>query len=122
MARILVVDDSAVSQLILTHILLEAEHEVIPAANGREAHALLAAQDADLLISDIYMPEMDGIELLTQLRSEERFSRLPVILLTGSADDERLLQQQFDVNEPMLKKPVSSWELLALAEQLLESS
>jgi two-component system response regulator FlrC len=80
-AKILVVDDEHPIRTLVTAILTGAGHEVSTAANGEEALARLAETSVDLLITDIYMPVMDGIELLTQCC--ERYPHLPALALSG---------------------------------------
>ena len=79
--RVLVVDDDALLREVLTDILRDAGLEVETASTGREAIAKLDGGGADVVLSDVAMPEMDGIELLRLVR--ERDPDLPVVLMTG---------------------------------------
>ena len=88
MARILVADDEAGLREFLTDALELDEHTVVAAKDGKEAAKLLDERGFDLVLTDLKMPGMDGMELLRRLReSGERAAPMPVIFLT-SKDDE----------------------------------
>ena len=70
MARILVVDDDRSVRAAITKILSKNGHEVVEAADGKSALALYRAAPADLVIMDVYMPEMDGIDTTVRLKQE----------------------------------------------------
>ncbi|MBL8165009.1 MAG: response regulator [Anaerolineae bacterium] len=88
MTRILVVEDYPVTQRMLALALRNHGYDVLIAGNGREALRLLDDQTADLALIDIAMPEMDGIDLLRHLRTDNRFVGLPVIMVSASGQDE----------------------------------
>ncbi|MBS1161938.1 MAG: DNA-binding response regulator [Proteobacteria bacterium] len=79
--QILVVDDEPKMRRVLEIMLQKMGHKVFGAGNGREALEVFAAQAIDLVITDLRMPEMDGIELLAQLRAQE--SDVPVMVITA---------------------------------------
>ena len=81
MFRILVVDDNTEFRRGLAKALRQHDYEVAEAADGREAMALLRKDQPDLIITDINMPEMDGIEILNELRVTE--TSVPVIAISG---------------------------------------
>lgn len=81
MAVILVVDDEDILRKNIARYLKGLGHEVTTASNGRDALAMVDATTVDLLITDINMPEMDGMEVLAALRA--RGSRFPVIAMSG---------------------------------------
>jgi DNA-binding NtrC family response regulator len=85
-SRILVVDDDPASRDLLRRVLAGVGHEVAQAANGREALEELARHPTDLVISDIRMPDLDGVQLLEKLR--ELAPEVPVILVTAFGDVE----------------------------------
>jgi CheY-like chemotaxis protein len=120
MATILVVDDSSVNRLVCSHILQQADHQVLMAANGLEAWLTLQQHPVDLLVSDIAMPEVDGFTLLRRIRANSQMSKLPVILLTGIGEPEEQIAQLADNAGGILSKPVSSWELTDRVNALLE--
>lgn len=86
-AKILVVDDSVVDRMIISNML--SDFEVITASDGVEALRKIDEDpDIDLVILDLYMPEMDGFELLDRLRSNEKYSKMRVVILTNADEIE----------------------------------
>jgi CheY-like chemotaxis protein len=84
MAIILVVDDEQPVVDLLTDMLEDEGHTVVPAFNGRVALELVAHQQPDLVISDVMMPFVDGIQLCRRLREEHDAQRLPIILMSAA--------------------------------------
>jgi len=85
-ATVLIVEDDEDSAQPLAIALRKAGYSVLSVPNGREALALLILDGVDLLVTDLRMPEMDGVTLLTVLRSYLRFHSLPVIVFSAYAD------------------------------------
>lgn len=81
-AHILVVDDSATVREQVRRILVKAGYRVSTAQNGREAWNLLRTRSYDLLLSDVDMPQMNGIELVTKVRSDAVLERMHIVLLS----------------------------------------
>lgn len=82
--RVLVVDDTITSRILIKNILETAGgYDVTTAVDGSEAFALLQSENFDALVSDIQMPKMDGFDLTSYVRKDERLAKLPVILVTG---------------------------------------
>jgi two-component system chemotaxis sensor kinase CheA len=81
--RLLVVDDSVTTRTLEKSILEAAGYEVTAAADGEAAWQLLHEQGADLLVSDVEMPRMDGFALTAAVRASKRFRGLPVVLVTA---------------------------------------
>ncbi|MEO6923265.1 MAG: response regulator, partial [Bryocella sp.] len=88
---VLVVDDSATVRQMLRRTLLRARYRVVTAEQGAEAWNLLQLQVFDLLVSDVDMPEMNGIELVEHVRGNARLAHMPIILLSykGREEDRR---------------------------------
>lgn len=83
--KVLVVDDEPLLVKSLRRLLVREGHEVLTAGDGQQALELLAAEQVDVVLSDVRMPVMDGVTLVRQLR-ERRERPPPVVLLTGYAD------------------------------------
>jgi PAS domain S-box-containing protein len=83
MPRILIVDDRAASREYLVALLARRKYQVTEAGDGAEALCLLKSEPADLIITDVEMPNMDGYELVRALRSQTDLSHVPVIFLSG---------------------------------------
>jgi two-component system chemotaxis sensor kinase CheA len=106
--RILVVEDTQFFRHLVASYLQSAGHQVVTAANGRDGLAALAGGEFDLLVSDIEMPEMDGLALAREVRGNARFDALPLLALTSldSAEDRaRILAGGFDAHEVKLDRP-----------------
>jgi CheY-like chemotaxis protein len=85
--RVLVAEDNTVNQMVVDDLLRSAGADVVMVENGRLAvEALLNSADAfDLVLMDLQMPEMDGVEATRRIRQEERFAKLPIVALTAHA-------------------------------------
>lgn len=81
MAHILLAEDEALVAFLIEDVLKDAGHEILVAANGREALEVAGGDRVDLLVTDLRMPEMDGFELISALRSKR--PGLPVVVMTG---------------------------------------
>ena len=102
--RVLVVDDAKYIRELISLILRNEGYEVIKAANGKEALNKLNGKNIDILITDLNMPEMNGIELAGRLRNMPDFKSIPVIMVT-SENHESIRKKAKDagVNEWILK-------------------
>ncbi len=119
MATILVVDDNAVSQRLLAHTLRKYNHTVLTVSSAAAALGELNTQSFDLVITDLAMPEMDGIALLKTIHAETRWLNLPVIMLTASGEDHDRLVAREAGAAGFLTKPTSSNELVETVNQCL---
>ena len=119
MARILIADDSA-GHLALVDMILSANgHEVLRAGNGKEALELLRDTTPDLLILDVDMPYLNGLEIVSRARRVKRLARVPIILLT--AQDPEVVRRHESAADVdlILSKPLSGKGLGELVEELL---
>src|SRR4051794_22755280 len=85
MAHILVIDDDEDVRDIIVKGLTREGHQILSAANGRAAAPVLDSGQLDLVITDIVMPERDGIEIIMSLQEKGRV--IPVVAITGAADN-----------------------------------
>jgi adenylate cyclase len=81
--RVLIVDDDRINRMLLTRGVEQAGHEADTAENGRDALDLLRDGQYDLVLLDIVMPELDGVSVLEQLKSDLRFQHIPVIMISA---------------------------------------
>ena len=116
--RILIADDDNTLRSLVTEIFTDAGYEVSAHENGRLAWEHLQAEGSDLAVLDINMPEMDGIELLGRIRSDERFKDMPVLLLTIRAFTEDQVQGYERGADDYLTKPFSNDVLVARVKVL----
>ena len=113
MRRILLVDDSAIAREPLARLLAYEGYDVLAASNGLEALEALRDHPIDLLLLDVMMPRMNGIQLLESLRQQERYKNLTVIAVTGSMDGFHLSRlRELGVTEIVIKARFKIDELL----------
>jgi two-component system chemotaxis response regulator CheY len=92
---VLIVDDSAAIRKILHRVLVQAEvplGKVHEASDGNEALEKLKTEKVGLILSDINMPNMDGIEFLTRIKSDEVHKRVPVLMVTTEGSQAKVMQ------------------------------
>ncbi|MGL5804722.1 MAG: response regulator [Xenococcaceae cyanobacterium] len=87
MKKILVIDDDVLLRKILIMFLTAHEYKVITAENGALGWQLIQQENPDLIICDLMMPELDGIEILTKLRRNSDVSNIPFIVISGNKDE-----------------------------------
>ncbi|WP_433362908.1 SpoIIE family protein phosphatase [Actinoplanes sp. CA-142083] len=112
-ARVLVADDNADMRDYLTRLLRSAGHEVRTVADGKAALEAARARRPDLIVSDVMMPELDGLQLVAALRGDPRTASTPVLLLSARAGQEASIEGLEAGADDYLVKPFSSAELLA---------
>jgi len=110
--RVLLVDDNPDMRDYVRR-LLAGRFTVFTAENGKTALTMLKATPPDVIISDVMMPEMDGLELLAALRSDPNTNTIPVIRLSARAGDEARIEGVQQGADDYLVKPFSARELLA---------
>ena len=119
--RILFVEDEPALRAHLAEALSE-EYCVDTAGTGREALTVLLRARPDLVVTDIVMPEMDGVELLKTLRSLPSTQAIPVLLLSGRAPEEQRLEGFREGADGYMAKPYSERELKALIGSMIQSA
>lgn len=92
MQTVLVVDDSATTRLQLSVALNSAGYEVLEARDGLEALRILEQCDVAMVITDVIMPRLDGLELVKRVRAEGRYRSIPIVVLT--IDNDAALMQR----------------------------
>ena len=85
--KIMIVDDCNTTRKLLGHYLRSRGYAVVFAENGLDALEKLANQNVDLVMTDLNMPYMDGIELIRVLRSDTELSQIPILMITTENDD-----------------------------------
>jgi DNA-binding response OmpR family regulator len=121
MSAILVIDDDASVREVVSEMLRLEGHDVTIAENGREAIPLLAANHFDLVITDLIMPEKEGIETISEIRRTD--SRIPIVAISGGGrlgPGDYLETARYIGADATLAKPFARQELLATIEALLE--
>jgi len=116
---IITVDDAATIRKMVSFTLRAAGHEVLEAQDGAIALNVLQSRAVDLVITDVNMPNMNGIELTRQLRALPSFRRTPVLLLTTESDPAKKAEGRAAGATGWIVKPFSQEQLLAIVARLL---
>jgi adenylate cyclase len=116
---ILVVDDVSANLDILRARLSAQGYEVLTAENGRQALAAVREQSPDLVLLDIMMPEMDGIEVCRQLRADASLPFVPIVFLTAKSDSKDVVAALEAGGDEYLTKPVDPAALVARVKSML---
>jgi PAS domain S-box-containing protein len=119
--RILFVEDEPMLRAHLAQALSE-DYWVDTAGTGKEALTVVLRAKPDLVVTDIVMPEMDGVELLKTLRSVPSTQAIPVLLLSGHAPEEQRVEGFREGADGYLAKPYSERELRALIGSMIHSA
>ena len=109
--RILIVDDSTVMRKIVERSLRQAGLEitkVYEAGSGTEGLEVLKANHVDLILSDINMPSMDGLEFLRQLRAQNLAEGVPVVMITTESSEEHVKQAILSGAQGYIRKPFTA--------------
>ncbi|MEN2994878.1 MAG: response regulator [Thermodesulfovibrio sp.] len=112
--KILVVDDDKTTRKMISLILKSKGYEVVTAENGLEALQKIGLERINLILTDMNMPYMDGIEFIRQVRANPEISNIPIVMITTEADEEEK-RKAFEAGvDDYLVKPTT-------AEQISES-
>lgn len=117
--RIIVVDDKRENIRHVSGILAEAGYHVIPAVTGEQALRLVGSEDPDLVIVDLLLPDMEGIDVCRKIKERQDTALLPVIIMTAFATLDDKVQSIEAGADGFVTKPVNQYELLARVEHLL---
>jgi two-component system chemotaxis response regulator CheY len=120
--KVLVVDDDAINRLILQKLFEKENNTVRTAQNGCEAMQLLNDEsDFNIVITDIMMPEMDGIQLLAEIKLNDKINRIPIIGFTAG-DIDYFRQISAIAFDRLLPKPMDFYELYDIAHRFVNKS
>ncbi len=120
MARILTVDDSVAMRQMVEVTLASAGYEVSQAKDSRQALELAGSQSFDLVITDVNMPEMDGLALVRELRGMPAYKHTPLLVLTTEASAERKHEGRQAGATGWLVKPFNPQRLLETVAKVLK--
>jgi two-component system, chemotaxis family, chemotaxis protein CheY len=120
--KILIVDDSESVRMIARIALREQGYEVVEAGNGVEALKQLDAERVNLVISDVNMPEMDGITLLKQIKASAKHKFMPIIMLTTEAGQDKKDEGRAAGAKAWITKPFQPNVLIAAVSKLMPAT
>lgn len=115
---ILVVDDSPMIRRIVAQILTECDYQVLLAENGEKGYEAAKEHHPDLVIMDIEMPIMNGIEATSRIKSDADTSSIPVLIFTSLGNENDINQAREAGGNGFLNKPVCKDELQAAIENI----
>lgn len=117
--KILIADDSATMRLMLSETLISAGFDVIQAKDGAEAYKLASELKPNLIITDLNMPELDGIELIKKLRQENNLKGIPILMLTTESQEEKKLEGKKAGATGWIVKPFRPEQLINVINKVL---
>jgi two-component system chemotaxis response regulator CheY len=119
--NLLVVDDSATTRMLISLTLKkEGIYRIVEVSNGREAVDKLSAEAVDCVLTDINMPQMNGLDLISYIRSQHREPKLPIIVITTQGEEEARDKGMAQGANAYLTKPISGPKLVSLVKELLD--
>ncbi len=118
--RILLVDDSETVLMLERMILKGGSYEVAMARDGREGVAKALALKPDLILMDVIMPEMDGIEAIRALRASSETRSIPILIVTTKGEEESMETGYLSGCSDYITKPIDSLELLTKIRNFLD--
>jgi twitching motility two-component system response regulator PilH len=119
MAKILVVDDSPTEVHQLSQILERHGHEVISANTGKDGVEVASAQQPDLILMDVVMPEVNGFQATRQIARSDRTKHIPVLIVSAKDQDADRVWGERQGARGYLTKPVKEAELMASVNEAL---
>lgn len=116
---IMIVDDSSSLRQIVSMTLKSAGYEVIEASDGRDALGKIGSQKIHLIISDVNMPNMDGITFVNEVKKQAAYKFTPVIMLTTEAGEDKKREGQIAGAKAWVVKPFQPQQMLAAVSKLI---
>ena len=117
--RILAVDDEENIRELLKNNLEKEDYQVILASRGDQVFDILDKEDIDLIILDLMLPGIDGLSLCKEIKSDDKFNRLPIIILTARTEEiDRVVGLEMGADD-YVSKPFSMRELIARVKAVL---
>jgi CheY-like chemotaxis protein len=117
--KILLVDDSATVLMMERMILATERFEIVTACNGEEAQVRARVEQPDLILMDVVMPKMNGLQACKALREDPATKHIPIILVTTRSEAETMAQDYANGCSAYVTKPVNSAELLSKVRSVL---
>jgi two-component system cell cycle response regulator DivK len=120
-ARILIVDDEPDALFILRHVLTKAGYDVIPAYGGADALRKVQRQNFDLIVTDLAMPDVSGIEVIDRVRNDPEKHLIPILAVTAYLWDNMSQCASQSGCDAFLNKPVNAKDLVREVDRQLRT-
>jgi CheY-like chemotaxis protein len=120
--RILIVDDELDIRTYLSTLFEDQGYITVQAKDGVEAMQKLQTENPDLITLDISMPEKSGVKFFRDLKSDDQWKKIPIIIVTGVSEDFKKFissRRQVPAPEGFVPKPINREEILAIVKKLL---
>jgi two-component system chemotaxis response regulator CheY len=118
--RFLIVDDSASMRQLVSFTIRDAGYDVVVAENGKDALGRLDNEKVDIVITDLNMPEMDGIELIKKLRAMPAYRFAPIVMLTTESQETKKQEGKQAGASGWIVKPFSPEQLLGVVRKFVK--
>lgn len=119
-ATILTADDSPSMRQMIAFTLENAGYQVIEAVDGQDALERLSTAPVQMLVTDLNMPNLDGIELIKRVRTLPQYKYIPIIMVTTESEDSRKQQGKAAGATGWIVKPFRAEQLVAVAKRFLK--
>jgi two-component system, chemotaxis family, chemotaxis protein CheY len=116
--RILVVDDSSAVRQSVSYVLDQAGYEIVQAVDGADAVTKLDGSTFDLILTDVNMPNMDGIELTAKVRTLDAYKFTPIVVLTTESQESKMAAGKEAGATGWIVKPFNSEKLMQVVKRL----
>jgi len=116
---IMTVDDSTSVRQMVTFTLREAGYDVLEAVDGKDALSKIQSRPVHMLITDLNMPNMDGIELIRNIRAGSTCKFIPIIMLTTESQESRKLEGKSAGATGWIVKPFTKQQMLAVVKRMI---
>ncbi len=116
--KVLIVDDDPVVRILASEFLGSRGYDVETLDNGTECLAKLNKEQPDVLVLDMLMPDLTGIDVLKQLKDNPQTSKIPIVMLSADTDSEAVLQNADVSADCYVRKPFSVSEIVQAMEEV----
>ena len=105
--KVLVVDDDPVVRILVGECLTAKGYQVTVAEDGADCFKHLASDNPDIVILDFFMPDMNGMDILLEMRKNPTFAKLPILILSADSGTEKILKENNAIPDAFLQKPIA---------------
>jgi two-component system, chemotaxis family, chemotaxis protein CheY len=117
---IMTVDDSLSIRQMVSMVLIKEGYDVVQAINGEDAESKLGSNEVHMIITDLNMPKMDGIELIKKVRGMQKYKFIPIVMLTTESEQDKVFQGKAAGVTGWIIKPFRPEQLTAVVKKVLK--